>query len=177
MLRRLLLLLVVGALSWAGLQVWRRFRLLAPPTVPQAWRALAERDPVLADALDLRDRLSRLAKRAAPGRRASLLREVHRSLEALVGLVQVRLDLTDYLAGAKDGDAQVLAPRVAGLATSAEAARDGLRAVYGELLAAYEQRDDGGEAAVSRTQGILEDLRDQAAAEHEVRAWLAERAG
>lgn len=175
MLRRLLVLLVVGALSWAGLQAWRRFKALAPPGVPEGWRRLAERDPVLADALDIRDRLDRLARRAAAGRRASLLREVHRSLEALVGLVQVRLDLADYLDGAADDDAQVLAPRVAGLSASAEAARDGLRAVYGELLAAYEKRDDGGEAAVSRTQTILEDLRQHAAAEQEVRAWLAER--
>ncbi len=171
------MLAVLGAVVWGGLTAWRRVRQWLPPTIPDDWRALGAQDPVLADALDLWDRLGRLSRDAAPQQRLALLRGVHGCLADLVALVRVRVDLRDYLARAGAADEPALQARAEGLAGAAEAARDELRGVYAELLAAFEHDTDGGEAAVRRTQGVLADLRHQAAAEQELRAWLTERAG
>jgi hypothetical protein len=176
MLRRLLMLLVAGSLIWVGVRVWQANRELAGPQVPDAWRALAERDAVLAEALDLFERLNRLAEDTAPAQRRTLRAQIHQSLEGLAGLVEVRLDLEDYLGRARDGDGlDALRARVGHLAEGAEHALEGLREVYKELLTAFDQQTDGGEAAVAYTRTVIDELRAQAAAESEVRAWLAER--
>lgn len=178
MLRRLLMVLVAAGLAWAGRVFWRRYKAFAPPDVPDTWAPLTEQDAAFAEALDLRGRIARIARQAAPGdERTVLLREVHQSLEAMAGLVRVRLDLEEYLRDARGDGLDRLRARAAGLASANVAALEGLRGVYAELVGAVERRADGGAIAVAHTRAVIDDLRQQAEAEREVRAWLAREAG
>ena len=175
MLRRLLVLLVAGGVAWFGLRVWQAMRVISGPKAPGLWAKLAQRDEVMAEALDLRERLNRLVEEVVPSERRALRVQIHRGVEALAELVEVRLDLEAYLASASEGDGlDELDVQVRRLSAGSKSALEGLRGVYRELLSGFEQQTDGRDA-VAYTRGIIDDLRAQAAAESEVRAWLAER--
>lgn len=179
MLQRLIFLLIVGGLAWLAWRAWQKARARALPRIPDAWRALARRDELAAQALDLWSRLLALTARS-PERRA-LMVDVYQALDSVLDLVARRAELLahaellagDALPAAQAAQqAEVLESiRARGERMHGEArnAVDDLRQVYLDLLAAHETSGGEGRAAIRRTRNTVGEIRRRVAAEQEIR--------
>jgi len=181
-LRRLLILVVVAAgvaVAWQ-LRKFLRARLL--PGVPGSWRAQAGQSTVIAEGLDLRDRLARLVAREDRTAQRSLLLDVHAILAEVVELERLRTEVQAHMAEVGDPslghDAQRRETQAA-LAARAERYRQesgqvvaDLQQVYLELLETREAGRGGSAQAALKTRALIDTLRRQTGAERELSRFL-----
>jgi hypothetical protein len=186
-----LIRVVVFAALVAGLVVVVR-RLLPRVVVrrralPAQWREVAKRDERVSQALDLRERLARLATRATSLVDDRLVAEVDEVVEPLVALAELRLELESHLAGldpaAAARDAAALGPERAErllasyealvarrqrLAAQASEVVTGLREIYLDVIDGVSGSAGTLEGAAARTRALGESVRLRVEAEREV---------
>lgn len=173
---------LAGVVSW-----WRRAAALKPPQIPAEWRARGAVDRRLREALDLWDRLFKLARTTQRGG-LDLLRDLFEVLSGIEALGRLEADVADYLAAARSAPTPELMPetqteavealdgRRLSLGVEADSALEGLRQVYLHLLegeGAHGEGAHGEGAAGGRARDVLDRLRAQSAAEGEIRAHMS----
>lgn len=192
MLRRLILYAVVGGLVALVYTAFKRARARRLPQVRDRWRALAQTNPLMREALDLHSRLEAVISREDPRLQRALMLDVHSILESIADLVGAQVDLESHIrtlrahpAGRRPGrpmpapekrqrteTVSALEARADRLAQETHQAVSGLRQVYLEMLQTFEAGGQGGAEAVSKTLGLIDDLRAHAQAEREIRDML-----
>lgn len=192
MLRRLITYALIGAVVGALYKLFTSGTPRRLPRMPRAWRDLAEHDAVAREAIEVGQRLQRLLEDEEIDLQHTLSTDVHAIIETIVGLVTTRREVETYIdeLGAHPtgrrkgrpmpGQAQrqreetsaALEARADRLAEESQQAVAGLRAVYFEMLQIFEAGGSGGQRAIERTRGLVDDLRAHAKAEVEIRNML-----
>ncbi|MGK0362882.1 MAG: hypothetical protein ACI9U2_005204 [Bradymonadia bacterium] len=192
MLRRLITYALMGAIVGALYKLFTSGKQRRLPGMPRGWHELAEHDVVAREAIEVGQRLQRLLEDEEIDLQHTLSTDVHAIIETIVGLVTTRREVETYIdelgahpAGRRKGrpmpgQAQrqreetrtALEARADRLAEESQQAVAGLRAVYFEMLQTLEAGGSGGQLAIERTRGLVDDLRAHAKAEVEIRNML-----
>jgi hypothetical protein len=184
MLFRLALFLAVAAGAFV---LWRRYqqlKLLMPPVIPDSWRDVASQDAHVREALDLWERLLKLARRDDNTLGNDFLEEVHSMVRGVVDMAALRIDLERHLRGLhperlpEGGRTTVeeLQSRAANLEAQAAETTGELRQLYLELLDNITGHDAEAAhgTAVARARRNAERLRVSLRADAELRRYLDE---
>ena len=163
----------VAAFRW-----WRRQQAAAMPALPDAWRDVAVRDPHMAEAVALRDKLAALSSDPQHGLGRDLILDVDSVIGGIADLVATRQRIETQLATLDDGSLDgaiehldVLRARPAALSAEVQRAITELREMVLELIDTSATASTPAEPG-ARVRRRLDGLRTRVDAEREIRADL-----